>query len=417
MDYDIIHKIRNDTTEHEEDYKRLNLKLEICYSGLDPVMYKLSSISRNFILNNKKYDTKKRNYGPVEKRRIYNNQSVVMEDILRNYYPRKYIGGKDPSKDASNMLRNIKALHDNNIFYYWKPSYQPSFMFFMERDYGCWKFYNENGVVTPKTMNKILVLTKDIINSMISFGVKINKSQKPIKVLEAFVVFVDKMIKKMNPIVAQKLPIWNGIDDPKSYLCVLFNEMKLLHEYEGLSHSVDFLKLLPPTIGTINERKIMKESENDTVEMEKALIASDPNLGNISKKIDSIDKKKKASKPKEVKVKLESWKYTENINPFKNGRKFVEYYRAYMINSSNEKSKDYKMEQIKFENMGIDAKTATEILDLLSDSGRNNHDFLKAWFSYYLDKELIGIKITTPKYTSLVALKKTFDKFNQVFCA
>ena len=96
----------------------------------------------------------------------------------------------------------------------------------------------------------------------------------------------------------------------------------------------------------------------------------------------------------------------DELNPFKNAKEFVQYYRAFVKNTNKD---------AEFGKFSFDAGQATEILDALKENHRDNKTFLNAWIRYFIENKLKGDKIYDIYKTSVKAFKETFENYNQIF--
>jgi len=123
--------------------------------------------------------------------------------------------------------------------------------------------------------------------------------------------------------------------------------------------------------------------------------------------------KVRGEKKKKVKVQQDAVKaepatpkvlvYEGEINPLEDTRSFMKYYRIFLEYCLGQK--------VTFDGYSYDSVFATDILDLMIISGKNNMSFLNAWLKWYCDTKLKGIRVQRVKYTSMKAFKDTFVVF------
>jgi len=392
-------ELRNSITEYENHYKRINPSILEAYNGLyPPMLSKVASAIFSFVVSNKFYG-KMEEKKPQDKRRIYSNFLIKPEDILLQINPKKYSFDNDAMKsDVSNLLKTVSTIHDNNIFYLWKIGKPLSFMFFMERDIGCWKYYNELGVVTPKSIIKILNLEEFLIQDMrkiVSFN---GSSLSEDEIRNSFCFFVKDLIQKASPDIHEHLSVFSSDNEftgrVKGYL-------ESLDPYHGLKESDNFLKNLPNSIsyrisaqrGT-KEEKVFDNTIEDTAS---AIVPKNANLYKIRKRRSPKDNSS-IQYPKITTFKP--------INPLENCNDFISYYRA-VISSMNNEAKFYPYDS--------ERNYAMKILEELSINDRMSKDFLKDWISFYFENYLKGNNIKKADKTSLKSFALTFSKYNESY--
>jgi len=134
----------------------------------------------------------------------------------------------------------------------------------------------------------------------------------------------------------------------------------------------------------------------------KLKLTNGPDVSVIKKPV----KLKRKSFDPSVGIEPDMYRYTGNVNPFKDSKEFVKYYRAFVHLYNNE---------AKFPLFSVDVQFAGLILDMLMDSNRKEKAFLDGWIKFYCENKLRGEKIKKPKHTSLFSFKDTFKKYNEIF--
>ena len=399
----IKNKTRNDLTNSDLRYKRVNFDVFAGYNGLPPFLSNVAHIIFHSIIKTLKYGKGGEAKSKNECRRIYSDIDITIEDILEDFYSVKYANGKGSANDRANMVKKINELLDYNVFYCWR--YRDHYMFVLEREIGIWKFYNKDGCVIPRTLKKISVLSKDMINCMERFEKKKNVRVNRKDIEESFMKFInEKIIGNMNPVVVSKLPLWDGSSDIYSYFRGLIKVLRGLDDFEGLGEDDGFLRFLPKSVSKTLDRKRIKEANDMKTKMEKDLIPDETNLVKVKKEKKGRKTKKKVKSKGDSKPK--AYTYGGDVNPFKNSKEFVKYYRSILY---------YFDSKVKFENFAVDVQVAGKIMDSLGEKDRKNKTFLKAWIRYYKDHKLKGLKIYNTKHTSLKSFMGSFDKFNAFF--
>ena len=393
------HDRTNGLTEIDRNFQRYNPYLLDALSALHPACKaKLSTIIFNIIIATKRNHPKQSRYfSEVENKRIHSNRYVSLEDILDRYHPAKYtVEGKDTKKDISNLMKHLKWLDDNNIFHIWRYGSPYTYQFIMERDIGVWKYYNEWGVVTPKTLKKVIKASNGMIDSMVRMG-KSRGRIISLKDIELSFVndFVRNLVGKMNKEVAKDLPLWDGKQTIANYLTELRTELDMLDDYEGLEHHPDFYQRLPKHIREkINDEK---EENMNIAQLSMDLIPKDESV--IKNKV--IRTRKRKSSPQDsIKAKRTAFKA---VDPFANCHQFMKYYRD-VISLYNQNARFYPQDS--------ERAYATQIMDMLIEGGKeSDKDFLINWIRYYIGSCLQGNNAKKQEKTSLNNFKKTFKAY------
>lgn len=397
------HKIRNLLTEHKNNYKLYNPYLQQAYFALNPPsLSKISGIIFNEILLNKRYVREDSDlYSEAEDKRIYNSTSVTPESILMQYNPSKYaVNSRDMQQDVGNLVKKLNELDDLNIFYIWKAGFPHVYMFFIERDIGIWKAFNDKGVITPKSLLKIIKWDNKIVECMT--GMLKNEGQNLTKkeVENSFGAFINRLIDKMNPKVSPKLSVWKGKGELCDYINVLASELRAMDPYEGLEQDSNFINKLPLKI----RNKLLpktKEKKMDLFDVEADIVPKEANIVSLKK-----TRKKKLLKEEEIEgIEAEVSTYSmQESNPFENCNDLISLYRD-MIRANRK--------NVKFSDFSSNRKDATEVIDLMIENRRNNNkDFLRGWIMYYINTYLSPHLTNDVSKTSMLALKKTFSEFN-----
>jgi len=408
MDENTFHKVRNNLTEYSKNYRSVSPYMMMSYNGLPPYLAKLAHTLFFYIIKTKMYGKSAASKGKNEDRRIYTDIEITLDDLLLDFNPNKYSDGKDIEMDKSNMIKKLKELDKYNIFYCWK--YGKKYLFVMEREVGCWKIFNNKGCVAPKTLKKVVNLTNDMITCMVKFeGSNGTVDKKNIE--RSFGTFMNKMIRKMNPNISSRLPLWSDDKDIYEYTSDVSLQLNKMGEFEGLGFTEKeietFLTKVPPSVSK-KMKKMHEEMRQDEMktrkekELEDELLPKNSNLvkGSVMRvKVEKNIKNTATSRPT-----LMRWQ--GNIDPFSDSLQFMKYYRSILQNKTGG--------NIVFNSMESDAGVAAQILDLMVERKRNK-DFLDTWIHYFYDNNLKGQKALKPKYTSLRCFKDTFESYNETF--
>jgi len=406
MNKEIIPSKVNSVTEHKDNYKLISLSLMDSYNGLHPSsISKLSHVIFNLIIYNKIYrKPDNKNYSLEEDKRIYSNVLITPESILKRIAPSKYtINNKTIINDISNLTSRMQILEDNNIFYIWRYKQPCTYIFIMERDVGCWKYYNSSAFVTPKTLKKIVRAGKCIIDTMVKLEEKRDRISNIQDIEKSFGYFLNRIIDKMNPSVSSDLSKWVDTANIGSYLIRLSSDLRNIEDFKGQVFSSDFLKHLPESVSKeiLNnkvKREKTKENNMNINELESELV---PENGNLIK----IRKHRKTKVSSEESPVAISSKFV-SVDPFCGPHEFVKFYRS-VIRSKNP--------EVKFYNATLEYIDAEQILDTLTKNGKSGDiKFLKMWIYNYVSTSLKD-NIHKIEKTSLESFMKTFSSFNNSY--
>lgn len=408
-DLDILNEVGNQLSD-PASYRQVNGHIWAAYYGVKPpALQKMSFILFHFIIGNKFYGDKaevcKKEID--ESKRIYNDISVTMKDILLEWDHSKYSNDKAAAMVKSNMNQNIRALDEAQIFYCWK--YEDLYMFVMERDFRTWKCYNSQGCLIPKTLKKIVVVGQDMLFCMEKNVKKMYNAVNKTAIESSFGNFLNRLINKLNPLVASEIVKWDGNMDVGEYLVQLSENLKGIAPFQGLTLADDMLQKFPRSISIKHDKKV-----NEAIAMKKTELAKDKVVCVDSEK-DIIPDNPNIAKPRRQKIithnlvitkdKIDKYVFDANVDPLRDAKHFMEYYRASL-------QQHFHHTRIKFDGHGSDALYATQILDLLIENKRSDQAFLNGWIRYFYEYRLKGNKNNKAKYTSLKAFKDTFDEFN-----
>lgn len=394
----------NFVTEHAGNYKQFNVALFSAYLCIKPdCISKICCSLFTCIISTLWYQSHKKAHACKDSttKRIYSNIDLNPEILLLEYDPIKYKANKQLIKfDVGNFVKRLQQIDDLNIFYIWRCGRPYSYVFVMERDIAVWKYFNKNAFVTPKTINKIVGCSKGMINVMTRLTKKVEKN-----IIEnSFGDFINKLISKMNPITAEKLPKWKGNGNIFDYLSMLHEELSKLSPYAGSETNIDtIINQLPDSIvEKILENKKQTKDKNmemDVETLEKELTPENENL--------IVTKKRKKQTPI-IKDNYDAKKLSfATIDPFSNCNNFLRFYYA-AIRLHNNGAKLYSFD--------AERRYALEILDLLTAIGKkDDKTFLKSMIQYFIDNKLIGNNIYKPECTSLKVLKEIIPIYNKKY--
>lgn len=400
------HEKRNRLTEHEKNYKRYNTEVIDAYNALHPLsMSKLSMVIFNIIMDTKIHrQPNSRYYSKNEDKRIFNNKYITLDDILDRCHPVKYgVDGKAKANDLSNLMGRLQELDDNNIFYIWKYGKPFTYMFVMERDIGVWKYFNDQGCVTPKTLSKILALSSSMIDNMVKFEKKKSRSVKLKDIEISFVQdFLPHVISKMHKDAQKKLSSWDCHLEFSEYIEELKKELSVMDDYEGLTEGDSFYDRLPCHL---KEKIIDNKTSSENMNINQLTADLVPKNENLVVSNSKPQRKKKSPVSSESR---EPTKATfQELNPFINCNQFMKYYRE-VVRLHNNRAKFYPVDTERI--------VATQIMDDLIYNGKQNDiDFLRSWIRYYISSYLNGSNVYKQDKTSLLNFKKTFPEYNSKY--
>ena len=421
---------RNLLTEAENSYKQINPAYWACLAGLGNLS-PLSQVILISILGNKFYGSR---VGVTESTRIYNTSYQSADVLLKNLYPGKYNdngrfeSGRDVFQDHSNIRKKIKDLDENNIFYFW--NYDGSYIFFMERDIGSWKIYNPSGVVTPKTIKKIINSVDGIIEAMALSVGKTGRSINRENIRHSLGKFIDRLIKKCDKSVSCIFPDFDKSVGLHKYIEETKMTIEKIDNYEGLTEDATFRNRLPMSVSG-NLVKMQKKKTKEDKEIKSVIDTPPPTLeksseaslmddlipknGNLcknkgvaAKKSISKPKKNIARPPRESDSTMEILGYGNDLDPFSSAPCLVQFCWACI--------RTYSGTGPNFESIDSAVADAGKILDTLIEINRSqDREFLRSWMESYVMYELKGNKSQNKKYTSMQALSKNLPKYNEKY--
>ena len=388
---------RNELTEHSSNYRYVNPNILQCYIALHPATNaKVAICLFQILIKSRRYKESTK-----EDKRIFTNIPLTSEDILRECFPFKYnLDGRDPKTDISNLQKVLKQLHDENIFYMWSSRGKPSNMIFvMERDIGVWKYYNPSAYVPPKTLLKIIngALSPTGLIQTMANAVK-GKSNPSLR--DEFGEFLDDLISKMRPEIAEQLPKWAeypiSISD---HITELTKILATMDAFDGLDEDKTFIQRLPVSVATsLSDKRLIHTIKGKGTSKTMDLQSIIPTDGNLTKK-----KAKRATQLKQVEQKPAKLMPFHECNPFSNENEFIRYYQACvkLININ-----------AKFCTVAADRVYAAKILDTMTDEGLSGDKiFLKKWISFYVNICIRGKHVRKVENTSLQAFLESFKTY------
>ena len=265
----------------------------------------------------------------------------------------------------------------------------------MERDVGCWKYYNSTAFVTPKTLKKIVRSGKCIIETMVKLEGKRQRAVDQTDIEKSFGNFLNKMIDKTNPSVISKLSRWVDAANIMDYLVRLNADLRSVEDFEGQKIAQDFLSRLPdPVRREIDKKKTKDAKMNANLELQ--LVPQNENL--------TKPKRTRSASAITADAKTEHFPM---VNPFKNATQFVKFYQA-LIREQNHGAK--------FFDLVSEVEEATSALDILIKHNRNEDKrFLRAWIYHFYNMNLKTNNIFKPEKTSIKELVKIFESFNNSY--
>jgi hypothetical protein len=399
-------KVISDITEYKTNYRNVNMPLQGCYIGLPSTMTKIAEAIFDLIIKNKMYNEKGKAKGTNEDKRIYSDITTTLEELVLELYSIKYAeGGTNLRSDSGNLDMRIRELHKNNVFYSWK--YKGRFIFVMEREVISWKYYNPNAFLPPKTLKKILHLAQDM---MICMGKAIKRDNGKVDLVDmenSFGWFLRGLIGKLNPIISADIFLWENGKNIVEYCKRLSEKIGTLGDFDGMLMTSDFLLRLPRSV----KWKIREEMEKKGMKIDKEMMdALIPANAHITRRRVGIKVKNEAVVRQEttsVTSTPVALVYSGDINPLKDPRTFIKYYRMFIETHVNSRAK--------FEPYAIDTLSSSRILDALIDKSKSNKEFIDAWMDYFCKNYLKGTKCMKPKYTAMKLFSDTLEDFCKTF--
>ena len=414
VDRSIFDAARNCLTEYSKAYKRINQFIVACYEGIESLsLSKVASLLFRGILKDKVYGEKETSKRDIdEDKRIYNYSELSIDDLLKEGYSIKYAKNNNTLvTDRSNMLKRIRELEENNVFYIWQ--FQDINIYIMEREIGSWKMYNELGCVTPKMLKKIVAVSKNMMDTMTKMITKKYSVVNTCNMEKSFGRFFNHMLGKTNPLIISNFNLWDGHQNIHDYLKSL--NFSNVGDYQGLEFEDKFFLKLPFSVskkmeneinkrgGTMRKKKVVNE------QMQKNL--QEQLVFDITPKHPIVTKRTRVKRNHVININgpfnkplmPEAQTFDDAKDPFNNPREFVDYYRSCM--------NLFTHGHIEFNNYSIDCPDAACIMDVLIERNVKDKNFLTSWFRYYFDNNLKGDKAMKIKNTSLRAVKETLDLF------
>jgi hypothetical protein len=403
-------------TEHSIKFMQISPVMYRAYVPLREPIRVLAQLCFVEILDGKRNPSKNtpKENRTNEEKRIFTKKALTVEHLLGELYPFKYIDGKDCKNDVGNLRKRIKEMHDNNVMYCWK--YWGVYVFVMERNISSWKYYNEKGVVTPRVIIKILDLSQEMMNSM-SYRYKVENGCiiNQYKMENSFCEFLNDMVSKMHPSVAEKLPLWQGNTNVYLYIEHLKSKLKELDLDSGIEEAGDFLFRLPPSVRTqlLDERGIEEEeimNAKSSLDMEKDFVPVDGGkMGSKKKRAKGTTKRKKGvsvDPSKSIKPKMQAYE-EESKDPFESAPNFILFFQ---------KSIRLFKDSCILPSVKSETSDGGVALDIVIEGGRKgDRDFLFAWAKWYCDYRLKGNKANNVEHTSIKKFGKTFSEFNSTY--
>jgi hypothetical protein len=331
---------------------------------------------------------------------------ITIDSILMEVRSVAYSEGKKIENDRKNYRAQLADLHRGNVFYMWKCG--KFYIFFMDREIRSWLYYNKNGCVLPKTIIKILLRARDMINDMIKFHADINSHYKISEIESSFGVFLNIMIDKMYHCIATGLPRWDNTKHVGEYMDELMLKMETLNPQDGLVEADDFRDRLP---ASVRENLAKREARGgymiSNIEKDIGVTGKAANLAKTPRK-KRQPKNNKSDKDTHEQTKPEKTRYDKSINPFHDAHSLMEYYKASLQHLSGKIN-------IPLGDIQVDSRCALEIIDLLRLSNLENKQFLNEWIKYFFEQKLKGEKIFKSKYTALSVFRYTFEAYKETY--
>ncbi len=392
---DMVKKI-NSLTEHTNNFKQVNTNILACYCGLNPpILSKVCHVLFNSIIHNKRYASKKFSVSDAEEKRIYSNVVLTPEIIMEHCNPSKYIDGKCDNHKG-NLVKILKEIDNNNIFYIWRCGFPYVYMAIMERNIGSWKYYNENGLVLPKSLNKILENGMGMMAEMHKMLDGKNQNVSMDDVEKSFCKFIERISSKMDDVVKDSFPKFSN-QTTSEYMLTIKNFLKKHDDCQGLIYSDAFVKNLPPCI-------INKLNGKDNEMYSYVLDDIVPKDGNL------VTKKKEKATKKIIKKNVNApilMTFDDGMEPFESPKNMCRFYCSLVTT---------KHPSAKFYAVGHESVQAALLMDMLLSSGHGmDKKFLISWIKFFIDLKLKGENSLNRDKTSIKNLISTFNLYNSKY--
>lgn len=403
------HNTRNLITDYKCSHKLYNPYLLDCYASLTPSSNsKIGIIIFNGILTNKQYYKENSTFfTESEAKRTYNSQPLSLDFILSQYSPSKYNNDKNAkANDIGNLVKKLKALEENNIFYIWRMGSPHVYMFFMERDIGLWKDFNPIGVVTPKTILKIAKQHKHCIDCMKKMLALENQAPNDAAIELSFCEFINKLIGKTKNNLDGKVQLWEENNIFKEYIDKLTLDLEKLDPFYGLEIDDSFVGNIPITAKWALNPKEAPKANKKSEKKESEFVQSNENIVKPKINREKITSNDAFDNIDLNEVQIAKPVVFETVNPFKNCNEFIKYYKDVLtvFNSS-----------IRLPPLWVERVVAIEILDMLIDHKKDDIRFLKSWIGYFYTTKLNANNISNPEKTGLKKFKPTYDDFIKIY--
>ena len=407
------HEIRNNITEHTRSYSLCCIDLLRCYSGLKSSKSgQLCGVIFSDIIYNKINVKGESQSSSPESRRIYNKKLVNAKTLLEELNPSKYnIEGKDINRDVGNMSRQVKQLHEQNIFYVWRMGHPQVFMFFLERDPGIWKEYNSKATIPPKTIWKLANVSFDAALAMEKILIENGTPEEKIDIKRSYAAFLDELIGKM-PSSCQKLtPKLSNYRKFSEYIRDVKNALSKMGNFMDFEIDEDFIFKMPLSFRNNYLKAIVdiegddesseEEKQMNTLEREKLEALLIPKNKNLVS--DSTNKK---TSKKKSNLKLKKQSFAKEMNIFKNCNDMTRFYQAQF--------KQVHPQAI-FQGFATERQETLNLMDLLIKKGKSeDKQFLRSWIRHYATKQTPNAA-KNPNKTSIKSFSKTIDEYLNLY--
>lgn len=395
-------------TEYQRNYKLINLNILHAFLGIQPAIEGDIAL-RIFLktMTTKRYrNTKEKrendDHFAEEDRRIYNTIPLTPEDLLIESNLKKYENNPELVKNNVGNYRGkyLLSLQENNVFFQViHKSFPQTRVFIFNRSIAMWKYYNSEGCVIPRFVRKVLNVSDQLSQQLLSFA---KKQEKNITIKDANSCVgrsISQIISQMNVQIASRFPRWNDDMILEDYVEKVHEILDGMTDVEGFKIAKDFTQNLPLTIRS----KYMSYKQHEKQQLEKELMASNSNLcrKRRSKKINASHVTSKTT-TEGRNAEICSF-YTD---PFENEVALVKYYHSLL------KEKNVKAALVSVE---CEVSSASRIFDLLKDNDLENKlPFLRGWIDYYTSRKLFEKRIFNTKHTALSEFIKTFSEYKAI---
>lgn len=399
---------RRRLTSPQNNYRRISPEMIAAYNALGGKKGKVSTSLFLSLMREKWYGDKGKEKNGDEENRIYTDIPITIDMIIREVEPHKFMGRCPTAKDRQMIRDTLAELSRDNIFQIWtyKNIYR---IFFYERDIGCWLCYNPAGFLTPHSVLKITGGSIHSVDCMERFVAQRVRGSDRADIENSFGMFLDAVIRKMNPDVSADIPKWYNSCSLQEHIKKVESVLKEKKVDAGVDEHESFIERLP--LATSNHLKgyrgiDMKSQVEKDITPRKATVGRKrkPRAKHDAEKIPRHVLPEGASdRPAPIVHDFAD----DSKSPFASIESFTKYYRDEM--------KSRKGDDINLNVYQTDHDFAAKIMDMMTEAKRDNLQFLNAWLKSFAEDELKGTKGRNKEYSSMKHFGSTFRQYQDRF--